>query len=494
MKKTLLPIVLLAALAVVGCQKPDSKNTAEVKVFIATTEEYIVDATDAETKTVLESGGCVLWKRGDQVGIFAGSTINEHYQVTDASDGRTAASLYQVTSPGFVAGGEIANNVAFYPYAETAELSKNASGYIIRDIALPATQNYAESSFGNGAFPMVAVTSSESDHNLKFKNVLGGLKLQLKGTAKIASISVTGNNNEKLCGAAVIAASTNAAPSIALSDATAKTVTLDCGDGIQLSASTATAFIIALPPMTMTGGFTITITDTDGGQKEIKSTKSQTITRSSLLAMPAVTVNAATSVPADAVDLGLPSGRKWASCNVGASAPEEYGDYFAWGATAPQESNYYYWDTYPFRTSGDSWDTVKFSKYNTSSDYGLIDNNTELDSEDDAAAVNWGGSWRMPTDAEWTELRTECTWTWTTQNGVNGRLVTGPNGNSIFLPAAGFRYNTYLDDAGSFGDYWSSSLNSGIPYSAWLVDFLSSGVYWYDRNRYSGHSVRAVSE
>ena len=196
-----------------------------------------------------------------------------------------------------------------------------------------------------------------------------------------------------------------------------------------------------------------------------------------------------------AVDLGLTSGLKWATCNVGANAPEEYGDYFAWGATAPQESNYYYWDTCPFRTSGDSWDNVKFSKYNTSSDYGPIDNNTVLDPEDDAATANWGGTWRMPTIEEWQELLDECTWTWTTQNGVNGRLVTSnTNGNSIFLPAAGYRYNTGLGLAGSDGYYWSSSLSTDYPYRACYVDFYSDYYGWGYYYRYDGFSVRPVTE
>lgn len=198
----------------------------------------------------------------------------------------------------------------------------------------------------------------------------------------------------------------------------------------------------------------------------------------------------------EAVDLGLSV--KWASWNVGASAPEEYGEYFAWGATEPSLWEYD-WGACPFRTSGDyeSWKhNVKFSKYNTSSDYGPIDNYIELEPGDDAASVNWGGSWRMPTDTEWTELRTECTWTWTTQNGVDGRLVTGPNGNSIFLPAAGRQCND-LEDDGWCGFYWSSSLDTVYPYCAHIVYFsldYFDEVYRGDDYRCLGLSVRPVTE
>ena len=287
MKKSLV-FSLLAILAVCGCNVEDKINTqeplSEGKVFTATIE----DNNSGGTKTSLDANGNVLWKQGDQVSIFDGSTINEQYQVTDESDGKTAASLYRVTNPGFVAGTDIDNNVAFYPYGSTASISKNGTSYVISDITLPATQNYAENSFGNGVFPMVAVTSSTADMNLKFKNVLGGIKLQLKGTATIATITITGNNNEILCGAAEVTASNGNVPSISLTDASAKTVTLNCGSGVQLNTETATSFIIALPPITMSGGFTVTVTDTESKQMEISTTKSQTITRSSLLKMPVV--------------------------------------------------------------------------------------------------------------------------------------------------------------------------------------------------------------
>ena len=284
MKKTFV-YSLLAILALTGCQTKELDSLNEdSKVFTA----IIDDDFNAETKTSLDGEGNVLWKRGDQVSIFAGSTVNEQYQVSDVSDGKTAASLNKVSGGGVVAGTEIDNNVAFYPYASTAEIAKSGSNYVISEIELPATQNYAEGSFGNGAFPMAAVTSSKEDMNLKFKNILGGLKLQLKGTATIASITVTGKNNEKLYGDAEVTVTSGGTPSISLNDADAKTVTLNCGAGVALNSETATPFIIALPPITMTGGFTVVVTDTEGKQMEISNSESQTITRSNLLRMPAV--------------------------------------------------------------------------------------------------------------------------------------------------------------------------------------------------------------
>ena len=193
------------------------------------------------------------------------------------------------------------------------------------------------------------------------------------------------------------------------------------------------------------------------------------------------------------VDLGLSV--KWRGWNLGASKPEEYGDYYAWGETSLKDN--YFWSTYKWCNG--SYNSL--TKYNTSSNYGTVDNKTVLELEDDVAHVVLGGNWRMPTDAEWTELRDNCTWTWTSDyngTGVAGRIVTsnktGYTDKSIFLPAAGYRLVTNLYFAGSSGNYWSSSLDTDEPDGVWLVGFDSGGVSRYDRYRYYGFSFRPVSE
>ena len=189
------------------------------------------------------------------------------------------------------------------------------------------------------------------------------------------------------------------------------------------------------------------------------------------------------------VDLGLPSGLLWATCNVGASAPEDYGDYFAWGETTTKSE--YSWSTYQHCNGSNS----TMTKYCTNADFGYnyyVDNLTILLPEDDAATANWGDGWRMPTREEWQELLDNTTVTWTTQNGVNGRLFTAANGNSLFLPAAGYRDDGSLTYAGSRGYYWSSSLFTDYPYYAWCFYFLSYGYGMNDRSRDYGRSVRAV--
>lgn len=203
------------------------------------------------------------------------------------------------------------------------------------------------------------------------------------------------------------------------------------------------------------------------------------------------------------VDLGLPSGLKWATCNVGATTPEGYGDYFAWGETEPyyteghsQENPCTNWKT---NKAGYNWASYKWcngsdsqSKYCTSSSFGTVDNKTVLDLEDDAAHANWGGSWRMPTKEEQDELRTKCTWTWGYQNGVSGYTVVGPNGNSLFLPAAGCRINSGLNYVGSYGSFWSSSLDSDNSDCAYFLFFRSDRVYSCGDYRFYGLSVRPV--
>ena len=202
-------------------------------------------------------------------------------------------------------------------------------------------------------------------------------------------------------------------------------------------------------------------------------------------------------VEGDWVDLGLPSGTLWATRNVGASAPEDYGDYFAWGETQPKNDsvNTYMWyrsdNYYPYYSG--------YTKYCTVGDYGyngLVDNKTELDPSDDAATANWGAEARMPSFEQFQELCDYCTWQSTQHNGVYGQLATGPNGNTIFLPAAGYRWLESLNDVGSDGVYWSRTLNSSSPNNAYHLYFrsgvVSGDVVWYDFNRYGGFSVRAV--
>ena len=193
----------------------------------------------------------------------------------------------------------------------------------------------------------------------------------------------------------------------------------------------------------------------------------------------------------DCVDLGLPSGTLWATRNVGADTPEEYGYYFAWGETQPKE--YYDWSTYQY-CNGASNQLTKYCNNFFFGNNGFTDTLTVLLPEDDAAMANWGPDWRMPTKEEWQELYQNTTCTWTTQNGVEGELFTASNGNSLFLPAAGLIYPDVLNGAGSYGDYFSSTLcMNDRPYDVWHISFNSDYCNVDDYgSRCVGASVRAV--
>ncbi len=170
------------------------------------------------------------------------------------------------------------------------------------------------------------------------------------------------------------------------------------------------------------------------------------------------------------VDLGLSV--KWATCNVGASSPSDYGDYYAWGETSTKSS---------------------YTEENSKT-YGRSMGSIAGDPEYDAARANWGGTWRLPTASEIDELVNKCTRTWTTQGGHNGYKVTGPNGNSIFLPAAGWRYGASLLGAGGYGNYWSAPpYGDGADRACSLV-FSGDAFHRGWGYRVAGLSVRPVSE
>ena len=194
----------------------------------------------------------------------------------------------------------------------------------------------------------------------------------------------------------------------------------------------------------------------------------------------------------DYVDLGLPSGTLWATCNIGASSPEDYGNYIAWGEMSTKST--YDWSTYKW-CKGSVRTLTKYCNNSNFGNNGFTDNKTELDPDDDAAYVNWGSDWRMPSLEQFEELinSSYTTTEWTTQNGVKGRLITSnSNGNSVFLPAAGYRDGSSLSGAGSEGDYWSRTLLESGPRSARGLYFYSSFISMDGIPRCNGRSVRPV--
>ena len=304
----------------------------------------------------------------------------------------------------------------------------------------------------------------------------GGKTATCSVTVQTPTVSVTGVSLNKTSLSMTVGDTETLTATVTPSNATDKSVTWASSN-----TSVATVSSSGVVTAKAAGTATITVTTNDGGKK----------------ATSLVTVNASavdgSENDHDYVDLGLPSGLKWATCNVGAAKPEDYGDYFAWGETSTK--SVFSWTNYKFRTSGDHESDVIFSKYNSNSGYGTVDNKTTLDLSDDAARANWGGKWRMPTKADFEELKSNCTCTWTIQGGINGYILTSKNNNrSIFLPAGGRWYESSLDDVGVKGSYWTSSLYSAYqyPFYAYFLLFNESYVTSNYHYRCQGRSVRPV--
>lgn len=293
MKRFIFGLAFLATMFA-GCQTEPMNEPLITgsAAFEALTEVFV-----PQTKTSMTQDKQVVWSQNDRLAIFQGCTVADEFLITDSSDGKTSADFNIVSdnsevNGSFSAGTEVPCNVAIYPYADGLSLSgasiDGGTSYKIEGVVLPKVQNNVAGSFANGAFPMIAVTETLSDHTLRFKNVLGAIKLQLKGTQKVASITLEGKNNEKLSGVAVVTAYTDETkPAITMAQSASTSVTLDCGSGVQLNESAATEFIIALPPVLFSNGFTVTVTDSESQTYTVETDKANTVLRSSLLVMPA---------------------------------------------------------------------------------------------------------------------------------------------------------------------------------------------------------------
>ena len=473
------------------------------------------ESGDVDTKVYADSKLRVLWNEDDYISYFAKTTYNGQY-IFLGEDGDNAGSFAEVPNSNPHTGNEVSYHYAVYPYQLKTSLSNDE---IIR-FTLPAKQAYKKDSFGIGANTMASKTAT---NELKFKNVGGYLSFKFYGEGvSVSSITLRGNNGEKLAGKCTIDMSSGEPAVIMDQEKATEEITLTCDPPVALNASSTdyVEFWMVVPPTTFSKGITFTVTTPDGGVWEKQTTASFSLTRNVKRSLPALEVEV-TTLP-EAVDLGLSV--KWASFNLGATKPEEYGDYFAWAETSP----YYYYDNngnknFSSNQQGYDWgtyqwislgkETTNIKRYCPSVlryDYrwtgsGDPDDKTEFadyNYVNDAARANWQGEWRTPSEAEWSELLNNCTWEWEenyNETGVNGYLVTGTKSgytnNSIFLPAAGWYRKTYLDYKNYYGNYWSSSLYTSRPDNAWYLGFSmssSGNVYMQYSVRPGGFSVRPV--
>ncbi len=459
MKKIQSSIKMLAALLVAGaaftaCSSDDTVSEQPVNPA-QQTYTMTVNATkgsNATTRALSLSGSTLnaTWATTENVYVKKGDTWATG-SLKPQADGATA------TLSGTLSGVEIAaGNTLTLQFPKSGDISYSGQLGTLANIAANfdyATANVEVESVTDGNINVSGTTN--------FDNQQAIIKFTLKDKATSAAIKPS---------ALTITDGTN---TVTLSDIPDATYTTN-GDGV---------LYVAFPAAGESK--TITLTATVDGDTYTYEKSGVTFSNGKYYA-----INVKIII---AVDLGLPSGVKWASMNVGASTPWGYGDYFAWGETTTKD--FYNWSTYTL-CNGSNTTLTKYC-YNSSYGYnGFTDTKTVLDMEDDAAHANWGGDWRMPTKAEFSELITNTTSAWTTQNGVNGWEFTSKkegNTNFIFLPAAGYRLYGTLRSVGSDGNYWSST--PGEQCYAWFFGFTSEGRGMYYGDSYGrsyGRSVRPV--
>ncbi len=481
MKKSL--FFAAAVLTLTACTREmDVKTPVGEMTITARTE------TSADTRTVVEGKTHVYWEPGDEIVVFSGGKVGKF--TTDIT-----TSLATADFNGTLGGDAWTEGMdlwAVYPYSKDAVFD----GETITT-TLPSEQVARFGSFGKGMNLSVA---HSDNNNLQFYNVGGGIRFFLtrKGIKKV---TFEGYGGEFLSGKVKIGLDGNGLPMIREVTDGRIVITLLPPSGYDSFPTNVWFYCVAIPG-SLDSGFKLEFYR-DSGYSRKASEKAVTIKRSIFGSIAKADEgceffpNPNTIAIPDPIDLGLSV--KWASFNLGASKPEEYGNYYAWGET--QTKSEYTEGTYQWITDEG---VIKYCPKNDRISWGGAgdpDGNTVLDPEDDAAHVNLGGLWRMPTHQEWTQLWNNCTWTRATLNGVIGMLVTACNGNSIFLPAAGSLFVTdFFWDPIDSGAYWSSSLagsdeayNTGFVFDEGADDTGAAAEdLGFVTSRWTGLSVRPV--
>ena len=521
-------ISALAAVSFTGCQKSEHLQFAEQEQVKASIEGF-----ETVTRTAMTTGNKIVWSKGDCLAVFNGNSHASKYQVADecAGYGEGVFNLIDAAVDDSVAGSDLSFKVALYPYLDALSLSV---AYNIEGVVLPHIQSYAKDSFASGVFLMLAVTKVQNGLDFHFKNVLGAIKLQFKGTQVVKSIKVEGTNGEKLSGAATLTAyANNLAPSINMvgSDDACKSVTLDCGDGVQLSESEVTNFIIALPPVSFGTGFIVSITDTNEQIYTFAANTANDVLRSSILVMPEVTLGKVSDEggnPGDYIDeYGVNHGQGvnidgvvWAPVNCGYHKTDyKWGKMYQWGRKCGQGFSGILYDingnvvdeisdaSTPELVEGTVTERESNVFYYGSIDWLTTRNDKLWNSGSDSEPVKTQNDpcpkgWRVPTYAELSNLcKKHSAWT-TSETNMPGYWFSGSSPYSetapqIFLPAAGYRgyMQANTENRGLNGYYWSSKPYARKPdYMGGGLSFGSTSASMHYYGRAGGYSVRCVLE
>ena len=462
MKKVLL-FAGLFTLLIASCGKEaeiavdnPAGNVADNTVTDLVVRAVIGDGRGTKTVVVpdgdIRTGGAyVYWTSGDAINIFYGSSSSQF--TTPITEPAAEASFN-----GSIDAGESGSGTIWGVYPYNTANTCDGSGVTL---TIPSNQSGVAGTFADNLNPTVATSTgidlSSTVHDLAFYNV--GCWFIFSVTREdIVSVTMQGNNSETLVGTVRVEMDGNSRPEVKTVTNGSKSITMTPAGGGCFTKGE--YYYMVLIPQTLSDGYSLTLATEDGSFATYTNTGSRILTRSSVNGK----LNADDGLTFEYafVDLGLRV--KWASFNVGASKPEEYGDYYAWGETETKDD--YSWSTYKW-CKGSERTLTKYCNYSSYGNNGFTDTNTTLDPEDDVAHVKWGGSWRMPTKEECDELINNCTWTWCTSedteyNRVAGWKVTskksGYTDRSIFLPAAGYRDRSSLSGAGSDSGHWSGSL------------------------------------
>jgi hypothetical protein len=445
---------------------------------------FYATSGENETRTVLQQDGRVFWSPSDCITVFYGN-IPGKFTSTNSEPAASAEFTGYLGS--FALDGDTEFR-AIYPHSDNLVMPTDEG---ILSIYLPSEQTGVEGTFADDLFICVA---KSRDNNLHFYNVCGGVKFSL-ARDDIKKVVFRGNNGETLAGRLGVEFGSDGKPVVTKTTADRSSVTLEAPDGGTFKANS--YYYLVSIPQELSKGYTLDLY-TDELVETIKSESSVSIIRSAWGVLKGLGTSSEPIDVEGVVDLGLPSGLLWAACNLGASKPEEYGDYYAWGEIWPKDE--YTWETYKWCEGDDH----SLTKYCYSSDYGYLgfrDDKRSLKLEDDAAYVNLGKTWLIPKPNDYSELISKCTWKWTQKRGVNGFSVTGPNGNSIFLPAAGYCFKDGLihgeNKAAQYATNTVSDIYPNDSYCLYLTrnDKNESESYYHLSSyvaRYEGNSIRPI--
>lgn len=511
MKKYLIPTVAAVAL-MSACSNEDNilgVDSSSPQGLNFTVLDFV---QEEGSRTSITTNGQFTWAAGDTLGVFPLNGFQTAFPINEGAGTNTA----QFDGADWALRGG-AQYAAYFPLQHNFDLNKNN----ITVTYMGQSQAGNNTTYHLGKYDYIATpyTDVEANGNATFQfSHLGTLvrfSLVMPEADFYSKLIISTNSNKFMTVASYGLSNSVSSLSSVKSDTE---VSMDL-NGISTSAPNQSIILYMMMAPTDLSGGALTIT-VEGNKRYYTAT----ISGKNMNAGAAYAYNATCESPTpttssdthEYVDLGLPSGLLWATCNVGANAPEEYGDYFAWGDTEPYyaeghsqdatsndwregKSNGYDWQSYKWCNNGEWTGLTKYTFPDDQTDgiwywngRFIGDNKTVLLPTDDAATVNWGEGWRMPTYDDLCELCNNCTWNWTTLNDVNGYEVVGPNGNSIFLPAAGYRNYRSLNSVGSYGNYWSSSLYGYQTHYSQYLYFYSLYFGTTDGDRYSGRSVRPV--